>query len=111
MTNKKFCRLKKTIAFLLMVLFILSVTAASASATCTNGGMNGNGDGYNKGFEDGKMQAKIDCEKYGSKDVLSKIPSPPDQQGCTEYYKDNYKNGYEKGYVVGYNQIRYDCLK
>jgi hypothetical protein len=95
-----------------MVLFIFSVTAASASASC-NDDMNGNAynDGYNRGYEDGKTQAKIDCEKFGNKDVLSKIPSPPDQYGCTEYYKDNYKNGYEKGYVVAYNQIRYDCLK
>jgi hypothetical protein len=110
----KFVWIKKTACILLMLFFILSVTAASASAADTGtGSTNGYGyiAGYNKGFEDGKVQAKKDCEQYGSKDILSKIPSPPEQYGCAEYYKHNFNNGYEKGYVIGYNLVRYGCLK
>jgi hypothetical protein len=114
MRNKNFDRIKKTFALLLLLFFVLSITAASASASGnSNYGKTEDGykDGYDKGSEDGKIQAKKDCEQYGSRDVLSKIPSPPDSDGWTEYYKDNYKNVYEKGYVDGYNQIRYGCLK
>lgn len=113
MRNKKFDRLKKTFALLLVSCFTFSMAAASVSvAGSSDLGMTGNGysDGYNKGYEDGKMQAIKDCLQYGSRDVLSKIPSPPDQYGWTEYYRDNYKNGYESGYIFGYNQVRYGCL-
>lgn len=114
MRNKKFDRLKKTIAILLVLCFALSVTVVSASAADNrNCGENEYGykDGYNKGYEDGKIHGQKDCEQYGSKDALSKIPSPPDKYGWTKYYRDNYKCGYEKGFIGSYNQIRYNCLK
>jgi uncharacterized membrane protein len=108
MRNKKFDRMKKTLAILLVLCFALSVTVASASAADNKDGYN---KGYNKGYQDGKIKGQKDCKKYGSKETLSKIPSPPNEYGWTKYYKDNYNEGYEKGYIESYNRIRYDCLK
>jgi hypothetical protein len=114
MRNKRFDRIKKALAILLVLCFALSVTAVSASAADnSNCGENGYGykDGYNKGNEDGKIQGQKDCEQYGSKETLLKIPSPLNEFGWSKYYRDNYNCGYEKGYVDAYNRIRYDCLK
>jgi hypothetical protein len=105
MINRKLGRIKKHFVILLVLGFVLSVTAASASAA-------GNGkDGYNKGYDDGKKQGQKDCEQYGSRETLSKIPSPPSKNGWTRQNRDNYNSDYEKGYIDGYNGKRYSCLK
>jgi|WetSurMetagenome_2_1015567.scaffolds.fasta_scaffold738899_1 hypothetical protein len=114
MRSTRFCRIKKVLAFLLLLCFTLSVTTATAKAL-DNGNCSENEygykDGYYKGSEDGKIQGKKDCEQYGSKDVLSKIPYSSSEYGWTENYKKNYDCGYKKGYIDSYNQFRYNCLK
>ena len=79
MGNKKFDKIKKTLAILLILCFVLSVTAASASAA-DNSNMartkTATKYGYNKGYKDGKIQGQKDCEKYGIKEILQKIPTP-----------------------------------
>jgi flagellar biosynthesis/type III secretory pathway protein FliH len=107
--NRKPGRIKKTFAILLALCFVLSVTAASASAAGNS--RDGYSDGYKKGYDDGKKQGQKDCEQYGGKETLSKIPSPSNEDGWTSDYKDSYNNGYKKGYIDGYNGIRYLCLK
>jgi hypothetical protein len=114
MRNKKFYKINKALAILLILCFALSVTAVSASAhDSINYDRNSGGykAGHEKGYEDGKMQAKKDCEKYGSRDNIKKIPSPRSKHTWTNNYKRSYINGYTSGYIDGYNQIRYDCLK
>lgn len=111
MKNKNFDKIKKTFAVLLAFCFVLSVTAAAASAADNSKNKDGYGDGYAKGQKDGKNQGKKDCEKYGSREILSKIPSPFNEYGWTKYYRDSYNRGYEKGYLDSYNINRYLCLK
>ncbi len=109
MIDRKLGQIKKGFAILLVFCFVLSVIAASASAA--DNSKNGYSDGYKKGYDDGKKQGQKDCEQYGSKETLSKIPSPPNEDGWTRNYRDNYNRGYEKGYINGYNGNRYLCLK
>ena len=109
MRNKKFDRIKKTLAVLLVLCFALSVTVTSANAA--DNSKNGYNDGYNKGYKDGKNQSQKDCEKYGSRENISKIPDPSNKDSWTRYYKDSYNTGYKKGYIDGYNGNRYSCLK
>ena len=124
MGNKKFGRIKKTLAVLLMLCFTLSITAASAEASDDSNGYNdgyykgyddgcnkGHDDGYNKGHDDGKIQGEKDCKQYGSKENLSKIPSPALKSDWDISYKTSYGEGYTKGYIEGYNKNRYSCLK
>ena len=111
MINNKFGRIKKTFAILLILCFVLSVTAAAASAAGNSKNKDGYSNGYGKGYEDGKKQGKKDCNQYGSRETLSKIPIPPNNSQWTKYYKDSYNKGYQKGYIDGYNGNRYTCLK
>ncbi|HIH75669.1 MAG TPA: hypothetical protein HA306_11230 [Methanosarcina sp.] len=106
MGYKKFDNIKKILAFLLIICFSLSVTVAPAAA-----GDNGYYDGYRKGYSDGKKQSEKDCKQYGSRENLSKIPSPFYKDSWTRSYKNNYNKGYRKGYIDGYNGNRYECLK
>lgn len=109
MINKEFDKIKKTFAVLLILCFVLSVMAASANAA--DNSKDGYSDGYKKGYDDGKKQGQKDCKQYGSKETLSKIPSPPNRDGWTKPYRDSYNSGYEKGYIDSYNGNRYTCLK
>lgn len=111
MINKKFDKTKKTLAILLILCFILSVTAVSVSAASNSKNKDGYNDGYRKGYEYGKKQGQKDCNQYGSKEALSKIPSPPNDSRWTKYYKESYNKGYRKGYIDSYNGNRYTCLK
>jgi hypothetical protein len=111
MISKKFDRIKRTFAVLLTVCFVLSVTAAAASAAADSKNKDGYNDGYTKGYGDGRKQGQIDCDNYGSREILSKIPSPYNDNRWTENYKDSYNRGYQKGYIDGYNGNRYTCLK
>jgi hypothetical protein len=108
MGNKKFDRIKKTLAVLLMLCFTLSITAVLAEAGDDSNGYN---DGYNKGYSDGKIQGEKDCKQYGSRENLSKIPLPPVKNSWSVSYGDDYLKGHKEGYVDGYNRNRYICLK
>ncbi|RXA19958.1 hypothetical protein EQO05_07390 [Methanosarcina sp. MSH10X1] len=108
MMNKKSARLKKTLAVLLGLCFVLSVTVESASAADNGKGYD---DGYGKGYDGGKKQGHKDCIKYGMREVLSKIPFPSINHSWTKTYKDSYNRGYQRGYLDGYNKNRYLCLK
>lgn len=142
MRNKKFDRIKKTLAILLVLCFVLSVTAASVSADDSskygknkedfrddsnnygknkedlrddshNYGKNKEGfrEGYQDGYKDGKTQGQKDCEKYGIKEIIQKIPTPFNKYSWTKYSKENYNEGYKRGYLEGYSKSRYTCLK
>ncbi|MGB9929511.1 MAG: hypothetical protein ACPK85_14110 [Methanosarcina sp.] len=106
MRSKKFNLTKKAVAILLIVCFIMSVFPLLANAA-----NNGYTDGYNKGFQDGKIQAQKDCDQYSNKEVLSKIPPSPGKSNWSQRYKNSYSKGYAQGYIDGYNGNRYTCLK
>ena len=79
MGDMKIDIIKKPLAILLILCFLLSVTAASVSAAHNNQQDNGKDaykKGFNKGYKDGKKQAKKDCEQHGRKEVLRKISKP-----------------------------------
>jgi hypothetical protein len=125
MKNKKFGRIKKTFAVLLVLCFVLSATVASASATEKNKNKDGYDknkdvydknkdrytDGYKKGIDDGRKHGQKDCEQYGSRETLSKISIPYIIYSWPDEYKESYEDGYRAGYVYSYNEIRYKCLK
>ena len=114
MKNTAFDKIKKTLAILLILCFVLSVTAAVANAgESSKYGKNKDAykKGYNKGYKDGKRQSKKDCRQYGSKEILHKIPDAIVKSSWTKEYKESYTRGYEKGYIEGYNRNRYACLK
>lgn len=106
MGNKRFNRIKKPLAILLVFCFVLSITAASASAVS-----NGYDNGYKKGYNDGKKQSDKNCKQFGSRPNLSKVPSPSLKSSWIQSYKNSYSSGYKKGYIDGYNGNRYLCLK
>lgn len=108
MRNKKSDRIKKSLAILLIICFAFSVIAAPANAAENNKGYK---DGYKKGYRDGKSQGHKDCNQYGSRDTLSKIPSPPSKSSWTSQYINSFNEGYKKGFIDGYNENRYNCLK
>ncbi len=111
MVYNKSYRTKKTLAILLIFCFVLSVTTASVSAAASAKNKDGYSNGYRKGYESGKKQGQSDCNKYGSKENLSKIPLSPSNYRWTKYYKHTFNRGYQKGYIDGYNGDRYTCLK
>lgn len=114
MRNKRFDRLKKTLAILLVVCFTLSVTVTSVNAADEDEkykDAKGYIEGYEAGYKEGKEQGDKDCEQYGSIENLSKIPSPTNETNWTEEYTDSYNIGYKKGYIDGYSGSRYECLK
>jgi flagellar biosynthesis/type III secretory pathway protein FliH len=118
MINKKFDRIKKTFAVLLVLCFVLSITVASASAANKSKDKDANSkdkdafsDGYKKGIDDGRKQGKKDCEQYDSRETLSKIPPPSSDRRWSDHYKDSFNAGYTLGYTAGYHETRYKCLK
>jgi hypothetical protein len=125
MENKKFERIKKTFAVLLVLCFVLSATVASANATEKNKNkddydknkegydkkIDGYIEGYKKGIDDGRKHGQKDCEQYGSRETLSKISIPNIKHSWPDYYKKSYEEGYRKAYIYSYNEIRYNCLK
>jgi len=110
MANKTFDRITKTIAILLALCFVLSVTVASVNAAVfeQRNKPHNQGDkytqGYKNGYSEGSNDGKKDCSEYGSKDNLKKIPSPSNND-------KNYEKGFKLGYLNGYNEKRYSCLK
>lgn len=114
MGKQIFCRFKKTLSVSLLVFFLISLTAASASATQVKGTrsyqlgyQSGAQDGYKVGYDAGSE----DCLKSGQKGVLTKIPDPLIKDNWIENYKIGYKEGFKQGYINGYNDGRFKCLK
>ena len=106
-------RMTKT-SSILLVFFIISVTATSASATNVDsskdyqlGYQAGTQGGYTVGCDKGLK----DCSDYGQNDVLTKILDPILKDEWTKNYKAGYKEGFEEGYIAGYNSGRLNCLK
>ncbi|AAM05391.1 predicted protein [Methanosarcina acetivorans C2A] len=114
MRTKKFDRSKKTLAILLLLCFVLSVTATLVSADENikyGKSKAGYKAGYSKGYEEGKIQGQNDCGQYGSTEVLNKIPTPFNKSSWTKDYTESYNKGYKDGYFDGYTKSRYECLK
>jgi hypothetical protein len=101
MANKIFDRITKTMAILLVLCFVLSVTVASVNAAASEDKY---GQGYKDGYSIGSNDGKNDCNQYGSKDFIRKIPSPSNND-------ESYVKGFILGYKTGYNGERYTCLK
>jgi branched-subunit amino acid permease len=101
MANKIFDRITKTMAILLVLCFVLSVTVASVNAAAYEDKY---GQGYKDGYSKGSSDGKNDCNQYGSKDFIRKIPNPSNND-------ESYIKGFILGYKTGYNGERYTCLK
>jgi len=114
MGKQTFTKITKILSFLLLVSFIMSVTAASASAISVKGPRDyqiGYRAGSQYGYKVGHHDGYEDCLKYGQKGVLTHIPAPAIKNDWTKNYKRGYKGGYKKGYIAGYNDGRYKCLQ
>jgi len=114
MEYNRFGGAKKTLAILLILCFILSVTVASVSAADNSKygkSKEGYNAGYKAGYEEGKIQGQNDCGQYGSTEVLNKIPIPFNKLSWTKDYTESYNKGYKDGYLDGYSKSRYECLK
>ncbi len=101
MANKIVDRITKTMAILLVLCFVLSVTVASVNAAAFEDKY---GQGYKDGYRKGSNDGKKDCNQYGDKEILKKIP---DLSGNDK----SYSKGFILGYTTGYNEKRYSCLK
>ncbi len=101
MANKIFDRITKTMAILLVLCFVLSVTVASVNAAAFEDKY---GQGYTDGYSKGSNDGKKDCNQYGSKDILKKMPNPPNKG-------KSYIKGFILGYTTGYSEKRYSCLE
>lgn len=117
MGNTQYDRIKKLLAILLVVLFLISVTAASVDAkpnvyhSKDISYKKGYSDGEKKGERDGKKDGAKDCTRHGRANVLKKMPGPFNKKNWTGEYKTRYNDGYRAGYLKGYNHERYSCLK
>jgi len=121
----KYCRLTKTLGVLLLVSFIMFVTAVSASANAhdrdasaseTNGygsrdSKIGSLSGSQYGYKEGYNAGLEDCLKHGREGVLTKITDPEINDKWTGKHKRSYREGFNKGYFNGYNDARFKCLK
>ncbi len=122
MGKKTFARVIKTMAILLAVLFLVTVTTVSAYTTIGGETNDRNtivihddkhrfgdlddkyGQGYKDGYSKGSNDGKKDCNKYGRKNVLRKIPDPSNND-------KSYCKGFTLGYKSGYHEKRYICLQ
>ena len=93
MGKQIFDRIKKTMAVLLLVLFVVSVTAAAASATQAE---------YDKGFKDGMRVGYKDglaqCKKDQPKPFAAKA-----MRASLSDYDRGYAEGYDQGFQRGYD--------
>lgn len=101
MANKIFYRFTETMAILLVLCFILSVTVASVNAAPFEDKY---GQGYKDGYGKGSNDGKKDCNQYGNKEILKKIPNISSND-------KSYIKGFILGYTTGYNEKRYSCLQ
>ncbi|MHB8103675.1 MAG: hypothetical protein ACYDEF_16295 [Methanosarcina sp.] len=114
MEKQTFARIIKVLSFLLLIFFIMFLTAASAGAKnvyvpCDYqvGSQAGAQYGYKVGYDAGYK----DCLKYGLKGVLTKIPVPDIKDEWTNNYKRGYIESFKKEYIEGYHDVRFACLK
>ena len=136
MANKTFDRITKTMAILLLLCFVLSVTAISVNAATfeqrnkfyDHAGKYKHGDKYGQDYKDGNnyRQDYRDGDKYkqGYKDGYNKGLNDG-REDCIKYgskdfirkipnphNKDKrYREGFIQGYTIGYHEKRYTCLK
>lgn len=96
MGEHTFHKIKKTMAVLLLVLFVVSVTAAAVSANQAD---------YNRGFKDGLR----DGYKYGFEQCKKDQPRPFTQKYAVPA-EDDYDRGYAEGYDQGF-QRGYDACE
>lgn len=85
-------RIKKTMAVLLLTLFVVSVTAAAASATQAQ---------YDKGFKDGMAAGYKDGLAQCKKDQPKPLSKTSTKAVMTDYDK-GYAAGYDQGFKNGY---------
>ena len=135
MGKQTFNRIKKIQSVLLLVFFIMFVTATSASAKNGNDFTNYKTDsqadvhddhkadygtrdykigflgGATEGHKAGYYAGYKDCLKSGKKGILTEIIGPNIKDEWTENHKKGYKEGFNKGYLSGYNDARFKCLK
>jgi hypothetical protein len=125
MGKQKFTRLTKTLSVLLLVSFIMFVTAASASANAHDrdasaSETNGHGSRDSKigslsssqyGYKEGYNAGLEDCLKHRQEGVLTKMTEPEINNKWPRNYKINYRKGFNKEYLNGYNDARFNCLK
>ena len=108
-------KIKKTLSVLLLVSFIMFVTAASVNAKNVNNSHLSYEGGYAKGYLDsyknGYNAGHQDCLKYGKQGIITKIPDPVIKDNWTKDYAKDYTDGFKKGYISGYDSGRYTCLK
>lgn len=93
-------KVKKTLLVILLVVFVVSLTAITAGSQVSptpNCYQSGNDSGYQKGYNDG-FDAGYRC-------LIPSIhyPTPPANQFCTGSNKTAFNNGFKAGYGVGYN--------
>ena len=116
-------QIKRTIAILLAVCFLVSLTVTAVSAISqdykdgckagnaagyTAGLKNGNEEGYADGFADGSKMAR----DQNVTEVLSQISKKSEMSFNSEEYRKGYQacypegkdQGYEEGYKIGYNE-------
>lgn len=117
-------RIKKTFCFFTMVFFIISLTAAAASAVplkewkeykqgYTEGYKRGYSSGHNKGYNDGRDGCENDAaysiKQVNALTVTSNELSKRYGKAYATGFRDGYKKGYEKGYCPGYNKGYASC--
>src|SRR5665811_1927650 len=98
MEKQTFTKITKILSFLLLVSFIMSVTAASASAISVKGPRDyqiGYRTGSQYGYKVGHHDGYEDCLKYGQTGVLTHIPAPAIKNDWT---KNNWTKNYKRGY-------------
>ena len=87
-------KIKRTIGILMAFCFVLSITAASVSATQAEYDQ-GYKDGYSAGYKEGFEQCKKDQPATPSHNVYHKL--------TTSDYDEGYSAGYNTGFQNGYN--------
>src|SRR5665647_3310345 len=100
MRKQTFGRVKKTLAVLLVALFLISVTVAAADASDGNTGK------QSQDYKNGKIAGEQTGYKDGQKDKKTnnyKISYNDDPGSFTADYKAGYAVGYKEGYEYGFN--------
>lgn len=111
-------RTRKALGILLSVLFVMSITAATASANIDISKYGPHDkinykDGYNNGFHDGSKAGYADGMKNGYNDCQKGLDNDSENGGTNNLvfkcgaaydigYADGYNNGYRQGYIAAY---------
>jgi len=111
MRKRKYTRITKTLAFLVLVSLIMFLTVTSASASTDKDYQDGYKIGFKIGLKVGQKAGNEDYLKYGHEGVLKKIPGIKVKNDWTESYKKGIKKGFKKGFIYAYNKARFKCLE